>query len=377
MKHFPVAKPYITATERRYVDDVLRSGQLSLGPKYLEFEKKFARHIGTRYACSVNSGTAGLHLAMLAADIGPGDEVITSPFSFIASSNAIIYTGAKPVFCDVDPDSYNMDPSRVEKLITKKTKALLVVHIFGQSTDMAPIMKIAKKYKLKVIEDACESIDAKYHGRKTGTFGESAVFAFYPNKQMTTGEGGMIVTNSKKIYDYCCSLRNQGRGPTMDWLDHRYIGYNYRLDEMSAAVGLAQLEKLDWMIAQRRRVAAAYNGALKPFKQLVITPRTMPGNTHTWFVYVVRLADPRVTRDKVIAELLRQGIHTKVYLPSIHRFEVYRKKFGYRQHQFPISEGISATTIALPIYIGLSPQDLRHISKTLVATIQKFTPKRS
>lgn len=370
MKKYPVAKPYITATEQRYVREVLQSGHLSLGPKYLEFEAEFARHVGTRYACAVSSGTAGLHLTMLVAGIGRGDEVITSPFSFIASSNSIIYVGAKPVFCDIDPVTYNMDPAGIEKCITKKTKAILVVHIFGQSADMAPIMAIAKKHKLKVIEDACESVDAKYRGKKTGTFGESAVFAFYPNKQMTTGEGGMVVTNSKKIYDYCCSLRNQGRGQSMDWLDHRYIGYNYRLDEMSAAVGLAQLEKLTWMIRQRQRIAAAYSRYLKPYSQYVIIPRTAKGNTHTWFVYVVSLIGPAGRRDRVLNELKKRGIQTKPYLPSIHMFDVYRKLYHYRPGQFPISEGVSNSSLALPFYLGLTDADIKHICRTLIDVLR-------
>lgn len=371
MKQYPVAKPYITRREHQYVDEVLRSGHLSLGPKYLAFEKKFARHVGTRYACAVSSGTTGLHLALLAAGVKPDDEVITSPFSFIASANAIVYTGATPVFCDIEPVTYNLDPTKLERLITKKTKVILMVHIFGQSADIGPIMHLARKYRLTVIEDACESVDATYHGQKTGTFGQSAVFAFYPNKQMTTGEGGMIVTNNKRVYDLCCSLRNQGRGASMDWLDHQYIGYNYRLDEMSAAVGLAQLEKLDWMIGQRRKIAAAYGRYLKPYGRYVILPQTAEGRTHTWFVYVVRLAQRRVSRPRVIEVLRRHGIQTKVYLPSIHLFDVYRRRYHFRRGQYPVSESVSASALALPIYIGLRPTDIKFICRTLITILQK------
>jgi len=269
MQKYPTAKPYIGDRERKFVLEVLNSGVLSLGPKYKEFEEKFSKRIGTKYACAVSSGTAGLHLAFLAAGIKKGDEVITSPFSFVASANAILYVGARPVFIDIESDTFNINPELVERTITSRTKAILVVHIFGQSCDIDPIIKIAKKYKLKIIEDACESVCAKYKGKNVGTFGESAVFAFYPNKQMTTGEGGMIVTSNKKIYDYCCSLRNQGRAKNMQWLDHKYLGYNYRMDEMSAAVGLAQLEKLDFMIRERRKIANWYDKYLKPYEKII------------------------------------------------------------------------------------------------------------
>lgn len=366
MKFYPIAKPHIGAHEHQYVREVLNSGHLSLGPKYLEFEKKFAAIAGTRYACSVNSGTSGLHLAMLAAGIGPGDEVITSPFSFIASANAILYVGAKPVFVDIEAETFNLDPQQIERKITKKTKAILVVHIFGQPATMNPIMNIARRHKLLVVEDACESIGARYRGKRVGTFGQSAVFAFYPNKQMTTGEGGMIVTNSKRVYDYCASLRNQGRGKSMAWLDHQYIGYNYRLDEMSAAVGLAQLEKLPWMIRQRQKIAATYNRFLAGHEDVVLTPRTLSDRTHTWFVYVVRLSRRGVNRKRVMAQLQKQGISSKVYLPSIHLFDVYRKQFGSHRGQLPISEQTSDTSLALPIYIGLKQNDIQHICRTLL-----------
>lgn len=368
-KNYPIARPYIGRTERQLVDQVLRSGDLSLGPKYREFELRFAKFVGTKYACAVSSGTAGLHLALLAAGIGRGDEVITSPFSFIASANAILYVGAKPVFVDIDPVTYNLDPANIARAITKNTKAIMPIHIFGQPADMRPIMRLAKQHKLTVIEDACESIGATYRRRQAGTFGQSAVFAFYPNKQMTTGEGGMIVTNSRQVYDHCCSLRNQGRGPSMDWLDHPYLGYNYRLDEMSAAVGIGQMERLRWMIRQRQHIARTYTAHLKPLKRNVIIPRVADGNTHTWFVYVVRLVDPKIKRSRVMAELLRRGIHTKVYLPSIHLFDVYRKRFRSHRGQFPISEAVSDSTLALPIYIGLRDSDIRYITHNLINII--------
>lgn len=365
MKTYPLAKPYIAKKEEKYVLEVLRSRNLSLGPKYKEFEKKFAKKIGTKYACAVSSGTAGLHLALITAGIGRNDEVITTPFSFAASANCILYVGAKPVFVDIDPLTYNIDPQKIEEKITSKTKAILVVHIFGQSADMTPILKMAKKYNLKIIEDACESVCAKYKSRNTGTFGESAVFAFYPNKQMTTGEGGIIVTDNKKIYELCCSLRNQGRTKNMQWLDHKYLGYNYRMDEMSAAVGLAQLEKLDFMIKQRQKIAKLYNKYLLKYNNLIQVPQTAKHNTHTWFVYVVKIRNKKINRDKIIKKLEQQGISTKPYLPSIHLFSFYKKQFGYKKGDFPISEDISNNSLALPFYIGLKEDDIKYITKQL------------
>jgi len=371
MRHYPIAKPYITKKEEKYVLEVLRSGILSIGEKVEEFEKLFAKYIGAKYVCAVSSGTAGLHLTMIAAGVKAGDEVITTPFSFVASANAIIYVGAKPVFVDIDPFSYNIDPKKIEAKITGKTKAILVVHIFGQTADMEPIKAIAKKYKLKIIEDACESIGASYNGRQAGTFGESAVFAFYPNKQMTTGEGGMIVTNNKKIYEICVSLRNQGRAKNMQWLDHKYLGYNYRMDEMSAAVGLAQLEKIDWMIAQRCKIAGWYNKYLSPYNDLVQSPMVAKGNKHSWFVYVIKLLPKGANRDKIINQLKLKEIYTKPYLPSIHLFDFYKKHFGFKKGDFPVSEEMSAYSLALPIYIGLKENDIKYIVSQLLNVIKK------
>lgn len=371
MRIYPVAKPYITDDERKAVLDVLGSGNLSLGPKYKEFEKLFAKKIGTKYACAVSSGTAGLHLAMIAAGIGPGDEVITTPFSFVASANCILYVGAKPVFVDINPVTYNMEPAQIEKRLTKRTKAILVVHIFGQAVDVAPILEIAKKYKLKIVEDACESIRAEYGGRQVGTFGESAVFAFYPNKQMTTGEGGMIVTNSRKTYELCASLRNQGRSENMQWLDHQYLGYNYRMDEMSAALGIAQLQKLDFMIKKRQELAGWHNRHLGPFFKLVEVPAVARGNKHTWFVYVLKIKNKNINRDRVIEDLQKLGISAKPYLPSIHLFSFYKDRFGFKEGDFPVAESVSRSSLALPFYIGLKENDVKYIVAKLVGVLKK------
>ncbi len=366
-----MAKPVLGAAEKKYVLEVLDSGMLSIGPKVEAFEKKFAAFVGAKYAAAVSSGTAGLHIALLAAGIKAGDEVITSPFSFIASSNAILYVGATPVFVDIDPVTYNIDPTNIEAAITKKTKAILPVHIFGQSADMRPIMRLAKKYKLKVIEDACESLGATNKGTVAGTSGESGVFAFYPNKQMTTGEGGMVVTNDAKVLSLVRSLRNQGRSENMQWLDHERLGYNYRMDELSAAVGLAQIEKIDWLISERRKVAEWYTEAFRPFSELVETPRVGEGNTHTWQVYVLCIKNPRIKRDEVIEELKKEGIASKPYLPSIHLFSFYRKQFGFKEGDFPISESVSRSSLALPFYIGLTKKDTEYIAKKVAEVLKR------
>jgi perosamine synthetase len=371
MKYYPVARPNITRKEKDYVLKVLNSGFLSLGPVHKKFEKKFAKLVGTKYACSVSSGTAGLHLAVIAAGIKKGDEVITTPFSFISSANCILYVGAKPVFVDIDPMTYNLDPKLIEKAITKKTKAILVVHIFGQSCDMAPIQKIAKKHKLKIIEDACESLLATYRGKKVGTFGQSAVFAFYPNKQITTGEGGMIVTDDKKIYDLCVSLRNQGRTPNMQWLDHKYLGYNYRMDEMNASVGLAQLERINYLIKERNKVAALYNKYLADYQDLIQIPQIAKENKSTWFVYVTQILKKGVNRNRVIARMAKQKIQTKPYLPAIHLFDFYKKKFKYQKGDFPVTEQVSNLSLALPFYIGLNQKDIKYIVSNLIKILTK------
>ncbi|MBI2063450.1 MAG: DegT/DnrJ/EryC1/StrS family aminotransferase [Candidatus Yanofskybacteria bacterium] len=375
MKRYPIAKPYLTDKDRSSVMAVLNSPYLSLGPRYKEFEKLFAKKIGAKYACAVSSGTAGLHLAMIAAGIGPGDEVITTPFSFIASANCILYVGATPVFVDIDPVTYNMEPAEIEKRLTKKTKAILVVHIFGQAAGMTPILKIAKKHKLKIIEDACESVGAKYNGQNTGTFGESAVFAFYPNKQMTTGEGGMVVTDSRKIYELCASLRNQGRAENMQWLDHQYLGYNYRMDEMSAALGIAQLQKLDFMIKKRQELAGWYSKHLGAFPGLVGAPITARGNSHTWFVYVVKIKNKKTDRNLVIKDLQKSGVSTKPYLPSIHMFSFYKDKFSFKKGDFLVAEAASQSTLALPFYIGLQEKDIKYICNKLIKVLKHHDEK--
>lgn len=373
---YPLAKPNIGLEEERAVTEVLTSGILSIGPKVIEFERQLAKKLKVKYACAVSSGTAGLHLALIAAGIRAGDEVITTPFSFVASANSILYVGAKPVFVDINPFTYNLDHSKIEEKITPKTKAILVVHIFGQPSEMSQIVKIAHKHKLKIIEDACEAISAQHRGIMIGGFGEVAVLAFYPNKQITTGEGGMVITNNKRIYNLCCSLRNQGRSPDMRWLDHERLGYNYRMDEMSATLGLAQLKKLDFVIKERRKIASWYTKYLFQHGDIIQTPQIAEGNTHTWFVYVIKILNKEVLRDEIIKKLQNSGISTKPYLPSIHLFSFYKNKYGYKKGDFPVSEEVSNYSLAIPFYIGLREKDVIYIVDKIVSLIRSCHKKK-
>ena len=363
MNKIPIAKPFIDQNDEEAVVKVLRSGHLSLGPYYKQFESNMSAYVGTKYASAVSSGTAGLHICVKSLGINEGDEVITSPFSFIASANCLLYEKAKPIFIDIDQTTYNFDATRIEQAITEKTKAILVVHIFGQSADMDKVLEIAKKYNLRVIEDSCESLGSEYKGHKTGTMGDAGVFAFYPNKQMTTGEGGIIVTNSEEVYRLSNSLRNQGRSEGNDWLAHERLGYNYRMDEMSAALGVTQLSKLDWMIEQKAQIASWYNEYLTDTPS-IITPKTDPNGTHSWFVYVVRITSGK--RNKVMENLLAEGIQTKAYLPVIHLQPFMRKMFNFKEGDLPIAEEISSQTLALPFYIGLKKEEVAYVCQQLL-----------
>ena len=362
MKKIQIAKPYILDEDIKNVVEVLKSGQLALGPKLKEFEDKFAKYVGVKYACAVSSGTAALHLGVRALGLKAGDEVITTPFSFVSSANCLIYEDVKPIFVDIEEVTFNIDPKLVEKAITKRTKAILPVHIFGQSAEMDPIFKIAKKYKLKILEDACESLGAKYEGKMVGITGDIGTFAFYPNKQMTTGEGGMIVTNSKKLYELCDSMRNQGRANTKDWLLHERLGYNYRMDDMSAALGITQLKKLNWMIEQKRKIASWYDKELKNIPGIEV-PRIGLNRTHSYFVYVIRVKQGK--RNLLMNKLTKKGIQTKPYLPAIHLQPFMKELFGFKRGDYPITERISEETLGLPLYIGLKKKDIEFIVKEI------------
>src|SRR5277367_4941671 len=287
----PLSSPDIEEDDIAAVVRVLRGTRLSLGPVLNEFERRFAEYIGAPHAVAVSSGTAGLHLSLLALGIRAGDEVIVPSFTFIAAANAIRYAGAVPVFVDIDPVTLNMDPQCVDRAITSRTKALMVVHTFGSPADLGALLDIASRHNLKVIEDACEAIGAEYKGQKVGTFGDAGVFAFYPNKQITTGEGGMIVTGDDDVANALRSLRNHGRRPGDEWFEHFELGYNYRIQEMSCALGLAQLGRIESILERRRLVAEEYDLSLRGYPELVLPPLDIPDRSISWFVYVVRLRD--------------------------------------------------------------------------------------
>jgi perosamine synthetase len=353
--------------EERAVIEVLRSGQLSLGPRVSEFERLFAGRIGAAQASAVSSGTAGLHLALRAVGVEAGDEVITSPFSFVASANAIVYERATPVFADIDPVTLNLDPAAVEAAITPRTKAILPVHIFGYPADMAAFERIAEKHGLALVEDACEALGAVHEdGTSVGARGHPAVFGFYANKQLTTGEGGMIALGSESMKRRIDSERNQGRAPDMGWLDHDRLGFNYRLSDIACAIGIAQLGRLEQMLADRARVAARYREALAGIDGLELPCEDRDGARRGWFVFVVRLP-PGVERDQTVRRLSEMGVQSKPYLPAIHLMSFYRERFGGREGQFPVCEQVAERSLALPFFPGLDETELSQVAESLVA----------
>ncbi len=370
----PLSKPDITEKEIKAVTEVLKTPYLSLGDKLLEFQNIIARFIGVKYAVAVNSGTSGLHLIIKTLGIKSGDEVITTPFSFIASSNCILYEGAKPVFVDIDEKTLNIDVTKIEKKITNKTKAILAVDIFSNPADWAELKKIAKKHKLFLIEDSAEALGSEYKGKKCGSFGDASIFAFYPNKQMTTGEGGMILTNNKKIADLCKSMANQGRKIDKGkWLEHIRIGYNYRLDEMSCALGIAQMKRIKEILRKRSSTALAYSRKLKDINNIEIL-NTKPGNKLSWFVYVIKLSKDFAgkKRNIIIKEMEKRGIKCSDYFQTIHLQPFYREIFKYKEGDFPIAEDVSKRTLALPFYNNLSEKEINFVIKNLKEVMEKI-----
>ena len=376
----PMCEPDITAAEQRAVQEVLLTSTLSIGPQLELFERRVAAYVGAPHAAGVSSGTSGLHLCMLAAGVGDYDLVITSPFSFVASANAVMYVRARPVFVDIEPRALTLDPQQLADTARKlsrrhgrRLKAILPVHVFGQTADMDPILEIAERYGLAVIEDACEAIGAEYKGRSAGTIGDAGVFAFYPNKQMTTGEGGMIVTPHQGWDALFRSLRNQGRDVFDGWLAHSRLGYNYRLDELSAALGAVQAERLDELLGKRERVAGWYDARLAGLEG-VERPGPAPWTTRmSWFVYVVRLA-PRHDRDRVIRELEARGIPARPYFPPIHLQPFYRGRFGLRPGDFPVTEAAGASCLALPFFGTMREEQVDTVCGAL-AEVLGFEPR--
>ena len=360
----PLARPVIGEPEERAVLEVLRSGQLSLGPRVPAFEQAFAERVGARHACAVSSGTTGLHLALRAIGVGRGDEVVTSPFSFVASANAPLYEGARPVFADIDPVSLCLDPAAAAAAISGRTTALLPVHIFGYPADVAAL----ERHGLPIVEDACEALGA-FHGDGTpvGGRGHPAVFGFYANKQITTGEGGMVTLGSSEHKQRIDSERNQGRAPDMDWLDHDRLGFNHRLSDIACALGLAQLERLDDMLAARARVAGWYREALAELVAehgLTLPCPDSDGDRRGWFVFVVQL--PAGTdRDATVGGLGELGVQSKPYLPAIHLMSYYRDRFGHRAGEFPVCERVAAGSLALPFFPAMSEAQVERVAEAL------------
>jgi len=367
----PLSGPDITEKEINAVVEVLRSGVLSIGPRLEEFENKIATFVGVKHAIGVNSGTSGLHLAVRALGISDGDEVITTPFSFIASSNCILFERATPVFVDIDPLTLNIDVDRIESAITPRTKALLPVDAFGQPVDIEAIKSIAAKYGLPIIEDACEALGAEFNGIKAGSQADIAVFAFYPNKQITTAEGGMVVTNDDHIADLVRSMRSQGRPITGLWLEHERLGYNYRMSELHAALGCVQMDRIDEIISKRRRVAEMYNAHLSEVEEVSV-PYVDPRVKMSWFIYVVRF-HASVNRDKVMEYLIEHGVGCKPYFTPIHLQPFYRE-MGFNEGDFPITESVAKTTLALPFFSNMTEEQIDYVVKTLkegIATVKR------
>jgi perosamine synthetase len=366
----PLSAPDIDEDDVAAVVRVLRSSRLSLGPVMGEFESCFAEYVGTPDAVAVSSGTAGLHLSLLALGIGEGDEVIVPSFTFIAAANAIRYVRAVPVFVDVDPVTLNMDAALVDRVMTSRTKALMVAHTFGCPADISALLEIAERHGLRVIEDACEAIGAEYRGRRVGTFGDAGVFAFYPNKQITTGEGGMVVARDAEVASCIRSLRNQGRRPTDDWFEHSELGYNYRISEMNCALGLTQLRRIDSIVERRRIVAEEYDSRLCGCADLVLPPLSVPDYIVSWFVYVVRLSARfnAGDRDAVRRRLNERGIACGRYFAPIHLQAAYRCQPSAAV-RLPVTESQAERTLALPFFNRIKSEQIAEVCGVLLEVI--------
>jgi perosamine synthetase len=380
----PLSRPDIGELEVEYVTKALRSGSLSLGPKVTEFEGKFAEYVGARYAIAVNSGTSALHLCVKALGIGPEDEAITTSFSFVASANCLLYERALPVFADIDSETLNIDPETIREVITveyvrdrakgslvhrdsgRTLKAILPVHIFGLPCDMTAILEIADEFNLYVLEDACEALGSRYRGQHVGTFGDAAAFGFYPNKLMTTAEGGMVVTNDERIAANCLSLRNQGRDGQAGWLRHIALGFNYRLSDLQCALGLAQLERIEELISSRERVAREYSRALSNLPGLIL-PRKFSDRSRSWFAYVVQLAGPLAVRERerLMEGLRSQDISCQSYFPPIHRQPYFQDIKLSRPPSLPQTDSAAERCVALPFFPTMTSEQILEVSATV------------
>ncbi|HUS90380.1 MAG TPA: DegT/DnrJ/EryC1/StrS family aminotransferase [Phycisphaerae bacterium] len=365
-----LSRPDITDAEIQAVTDVLRTDRLSIGPRLEAFEAACARRAGRKFAVGVNSGTSGLHLIVKSLGLGEGDEVITTPFSFIATTNAVLFERARPVLVDIDPDSYNLDPAAAEAAVTARTKAILPVEIFGNTAHFDEYEALARRAGLAMIEDCCEALGGVLGDRPAGSFGQAGCFAFYPNKQITTGEGGMIVADNERIRDLCASLRNQGRA-TEAWLSHARLGYNYRMSEIAAAIGEVQMRRLDEILAARRRAAGLYDQALGDLEDVHLPPMAERERA-SWFVYVIRLADrfDQADRDAIIERLRRRGIGCSNYFVPIHTQPFISEMLGTRPGDFPVTERVAARTIALPFFAGLAAGQVARVCDALAEAMR-------
>ncbi|MDZ4699280.1 MAG: DegT/DnrJ/EryC1/StrS family aminotransferase [Rhodothermales bacterium] len=362
----PLSLPDLSERETRYVLQALDTRRLALGPFVTSFEEKMAALCGVSHAVAVNSGTAALHLIVRALGLGAGDEVITTPYSFVASANCLLFEHVTPRFVDVDPETYTLDVRRIEAALTPATRAILAVDVFGQPADWPSLEILAKRHGLMLIDDACEAPGASVQGRPVGAWGRAAAFGFYPNKPITTGEGGCITTDDPEIAALCRSMANQGRR-TPAIMEHVRLGYNYRLDELSAAIGCAQLERSEDLFRRRRQVAAWYDEALAGLAHHFRTPSEQTGSVRSWFVYVIELRpeSPAGLRDRVMERLRAAGIGSAPYFPTIHLQPYYRERFGYREGDFPVAESISARTLALPFYSTLTEDEVARVAEAL------------
>lgn len=367
-----LSRPDIGAREREAVATVLSSDRLSLGPKMLEFEAALARRAGVTRAVATSSGTAALHLAVRAMGLGPGDEVVTTPFSFVASANCLLYQGVRPVFVDVEPDTLNIDPVRVREALSERTRAVLAVDVFGHPADWDALRSLADEFGIRAIEDSAEALGSRYRGRAAGGLGDVGIFGFYPNKQITTGEGGALVTGDHAVAELAMSMRNHGRESGGDnWFEHERLGYNYRIPEISCALGLAQLARLDELMRYRERVAGWYDEHLADVEG-VSRPTVRADVDLSWFVYVIRLSGDhtRADRDRVMAGLRSRGIGCRNYFPPIHLQPYVREAFGYAAGDYPIAEAASERTIALPFHTRVSEADVDRVVSALRELVQ-------
>jgi perosamine synthetase len=369
VRTIPLSLPWLDAREEELVADVLRSGRLSLGPTIDRFEEAFADAVGAPYAAAVSSGTAGLHLLCVTAGVGPGDEIVTSPYSFVASANCAIYEGATPVFADIDRRTLNLSPAAVEAVITDRTRAVIAVDIYGYPCELDELRALCDARGIALIDDACEALGARYKGASIASQGPPASFAFYPNKQITTGEGGMVTTHSESEWLLIRSLRNQGRADSGGWLEHARLGFNYRLDDIGAAIGLGQLEKLDAILAARSAVAARYGQLLVDVPGLELPCEDDADHERSWFVYVVTLP-AHSDREAVIASLSAKGIQTARYLPCIHLQPYMQERFGFRVGLCPVAEEIASRTLAIPFHARLAEDDQAYVADALRESLE-------